>query len=41
MMRKSIRHILATLADLADCEVSAVGYADIAFVFDVDVVPGD
>ena len=38
IVRKSIRYMLVTPAD---CEVRAVGYADIAFVFDVDVMPGD
>ena len=36
-MRKSFRHLLTTLVDF---EVRAVGYADIAFVFDVDVMSG-
>jgi len=38
MIRKSIRYMLAAPADV---DVRAVGYADNAFVFVVDVMPRD
>lgn len=39
MMGKSIRHILAMPAD-GEVPVRAVGYADITFGFDVELMPG-